>query len=385
VTLNGAYLSNIPSDQTGAPSNVGAFSIRPNFLLSRSTSRQQVTLTYNPSILIYEPAISPDIVDQDAAVMFQERLSPTVTVSLQDSFYKTSDVFDESYTFSEGGVTGSSQTPTAVVIAPYADQLNNTAHADFSYQFGRDGMVGAEGFYTILSYPKSSSSPGLSNFTGGGASAFYNRRLTSSQYMGFKYEYARSTGKQTDQQSGTLTQSVTQTHSIVPFYSLYLTKTLSFSVAAGIQRIDVTVPQSPDAASWSPSIDASMGWQSSRVSVAANYLRFVDAGEGLLGAYSSNGFNASAGWRFANTWTGSVSAYYANLSNETPQLVSFTNGSSVSAQASLSHPLGQHFTTTFGYARIHENFPSIAAISADFNTDSASASISYEFQKPLER
>ncbi len=141
VTAGGDYLSNIPSDKTGASSSVGAFSISPDFMLSRSTPRQQVTLSYSPSILFYEPAISPDVVDQGAAAAIQDRLTQTLSVSIEDSFYKTSDVFDSSYVFSSG-ITGSTQTTQATVIAPFTQQLTNIAGANLSYQFGRNGMIG---------------------------------------------------------------------------------------------------------------------------------------------------------------------------------------------------------------------------------------------------
>ena len=146
VAVSGAYVNNALPGSTTIPVNDGTFSILPMFMLAQSTPRQQTTLSYSPSFVIYEPTTTLDTIDQGAALTYRYRLSQQVSLSLGDSFYRTSDVFDQSYTFSSGGITGSTQTPTETVIAPYAEQMTNTVHGLVSYQFGRDGMVGAERF-----------------------------------------------------------------------------------------------------------------------------------------------------------------------------------------------------------------------------------------------
>ena len=111
---------------------------------------------------------------------------------MQDTFYRSSDVFDQSYLFSTGAITGSTQTPISTVIYPFEEQLSNTANAVISYQFGRDSMVGGGGSYSIVDFPVSTNTSGISNSNVSGASAFYNRRLSRRQYMGFSYQYSRT-------------------------------------------------------------------------------------------------------------------------------------------------------------------------------------------------
>ncbi len=221
---------------------------------------------------------------------FQDRLSPAVTLSAQDSFFRSSDVFDQSYLFSTGAITGSSQTPTTTVITPFAEQLTNTANAVINYQFGRNGMVGGGGSYSLVDFPVSTNTSGISNSNESGASAFYNRRLSRRQYMGFSYQYSRTiAGLDTPTIAGfERQQSETQTHSLLPFYTIYFARAFSFSISAGLQHVDVTLPASLTYNSWSPSAVVSVGWQSNRATLAANYTHTASSGQGLFGAYNAN-------------------------------------------------------------------------------------------------
>ncbi len=191
LAVNGGYVENVFPNSTATPVNDATFSIIPTVAISRSTPRQQETLTYSPSFIFYKPTSVLDTVDQGAAVTFQDRLSPAVTFSLQDNFYRTSDVFDQSYLFSAGAITGSSQTPTTTVIHSIPEQLSNTANAVISYQFGRDSMVGGGGSYSLIDYPFPQTRRAFQIPTMIGASAFYNRRLSRRQYTGVTYQYSR--------------------------------------------------------------------------------------------------------------------------------------------------------------------------------------------------
>jgi hypothetical protein len=333
-------------------------------------------LSYSPSFLIYEPTDTLDTVNQGAALNFMYRFNQQVSLSVNDSFYRTSNVFDQSYTFSNGGITGSTQSPAAAVIAPFTEQMNNFVNGTLSYQFGRDGMVGAGGFYSTFELPNSSNSLGLSNSNGGGASAFYDRRLSRSQYLGMEYEYSRI------DTTGLNQESTTELNSLLPFYTIYFKRTFSFSVSAGIEHDYSTLPQSPPLSSWSPAATLSGGWQRNRANLVASYTHAVTAGNGLIGAFHSNGANAFGGLRLTKSWNAALSLSYEDLATITPQTTSYAGGTTISGQASLTRRLGENFTAAFGYERLHEEY---STISVNPDTNEAFARITYQFRRPVGR
>ncbi len=383
VAVNGAYVNNVLPGSTTSPVNDGTFSILPTFMLSQSTPRQQTTLSYSPSFVIYEPTTTLDTIDQGAALNYRYRLSQQVSLSLGDTFYRTSDVFDQSYTFSSGAITGSTQTPAETVIAPFAEQMTNTVHGLVSYQSGRDAMVGAGGSFSTFDYPSSSNATGLSDSNGSGASAFYNRRLSHSQYLGLEYQFGRSTT------NGLNEQSTTATNSLLPFYTLYFSRSVSFSISGGIEHVSVLLVQSPistTATSWSPEAEVSMGWQCRRANLAASYARTVTSGGGLVGAYNSNAVGISAGYKLTRSWSAGLSTNYTNSKTVSAQIISYTGGgTTLSGQASLARAFGEHFGVGFGYQRLHEDFSGITIISENPDSSQEYARITYQFRKPLGR
>ena len=379
VSANGAYVNNVLPGSTTTPVNDATFSIAPTLTLSRSTPRQHTDLSYSPSFLLYEPTTALNTINQGGSVAVAYRFSEQVSVSLEDYFYRTSNVFDQSYTFSNGGIAGSTQAPTTTVIAPFATQLANTVHGILSYQFGRDGMVGGGGSYSITNFPNPANSSGLSNSNATGASAFYNRRLSRAQYFGLEYEYGHITT------NGLNSQSTIDTHSLLPFYTRYLTRAISFSVVAGIEHTDVTLTQSPETQSWSPSVEASMGWRSSRVAFAANYAHTITSGGGLLGAFNSNGGGGTFTCRLTSNWSGAASANFVRTSDVSPQTVAYAGGTTITGQASLSRAIGEHFNVEFGYQRLHQDYSGLAVISHNPDSDEGFGRISYQFRKPLGR
>jgi hypothetical protein len=377
VSANGGYVNNILQSSNTPPVNDGVFSVYPTFMLARSTPHQQATITYSPSFVFYQPTSVLDTVNQGASLTYQDRLSPHVTFNAEDSFYRTSDVFDQSYFFSDGGVTGSSQNPSTTVIAPFAQQLSNSGQAFLSYQFARNGMIGAGGSYQTADFSAPGASTGLANSNQAGAWAFYNRRLTQSQYFGFVYQYARTLAQQGSQQSDT------QLHSLLPFYTFYFAHAFSVSISGGAQRVGLTLPNLPAAASWSPALVASLGWQRDRGYLAGNYSHTVTSGQGLFGAFKMNSIGLSGGWRLGRTWDAAMSISYSNTSNAVPQLVSYAGGSSIAGQASLTHTIHESFSAAFGYQRLHQQYSGIAIISADPDSNRVYAGITYSFLKPL--
>jgi hypothetical protein len=387
LVFNSAYDDNVLGGASSTPVGDFTYTIFPTITLDQSTPRQHLTLTYSPGFTFYQHTSTLNSTDQNATVNFQYRLSEHISVSVRDLFQKSSNIFNQPYPLTGGPISGSPQSLPAGVIAPYADRLSNTANADISYQFSRNRMIGGGGFTAQLSYPHPAEASGLSNSDSRGGSAFYNQRLSSTQYAGVTYLFVASQTNPVDTQgTSSTTQSYAQTNTIMPFYTVYLTPTLSFSLSGGPQHFSATQFLSLPVRSWVPSALASIGWQGNQVNLAASYSKTVTGGAGLPGAFSSNNANVSALWLVSRTWKIGSAANYSIITNVTPLFISSSpGGHTVSGTLSVQRSLSEHFKAEFGYTRLHQSYSGIAVISNAPDTNREYISISYQFRRPLGR
>ena len=334
-------------------------------------------MRYSPTFTFYQHTNTLDTIDQAANFEFQYRLTPRVSATLQDSFLRTSNVFNASYPFSNP-VTGSTLTPTPTVIAPFAEQLLNTTSGVLSYQFGKNAMVGGGGGFTVFDFSDATQNAGIYNSKESEGAAFYNRRLSPSQYFGVEYQYNRNLAFPT---TGV---NEVQVHSFLPFYSLYFNRHLSLTVSVGAQFVAISPFQLQKFDSWSPEANLSFGWESERGGIAASYAHTITSGGGLLGSYTSNGASLSAGWKLARAWNSGVSMLYVKTDNMAPLIQSSGSaGNTLSGQASLGHPIGERFAIGVGYQYFHEQYDDIPIVNADPNADREFISISCHLQKTL--
>jgi hypothetical protein len=392
VAFTPAYVDNILPGETStttggasAPISDETYSIVPSISYNRLTTRQTAEFVYTPNFIFYqptsnEPTSSLDSIDQSATLEFEYRLKPQVGLAIEDTFLRTHNVFNESYSFSTP-VTGSTLASTPGVIAPFAEQLTNSTNGVLSYQFGQNAMVGGGGSYSLFDLSDTvEASTGLYNSNSTGGMAFYSRRISSGQYLGVAYQYGRI-----------LTYPVggvdeTQTHALLPFYTLYIKRGFSFSVSAGAQHIADADFQGASSNSWTPIGVTSMSWQGSRGRVAANYSRMVTSGNGVIGAYYSNAVITSGDWDITHTWIADVSFGYVSINTVSSQIKStFPQGDSITGQAALEHSFGEHFRMTLGYQHLHENYSDLGFAIEDPDSNREYGTITYEFRRPLGR
>jgi len=321
--------------------------------------------------------------DQSANASFQYRLSPHISMNASDSFEKTADVFNQPSLLG-GPVIGSGQPSPVTVIVPFAHQIVNTTNAGISYQFSRNGLIGGSAFFGLLNYPNPSEASGLSNSNSLGFSGFYGTRLSSSQYIGAAYQFGHSVS------SPQSIHSVTEAHSVVAFYTLYLDHAVSLSVAGGPQyyNTDITPAQAafPSVHGWAPSITASVGWQKSHATFAGSYSRLVTGGGGLQGSYHLSGFNGFVGWQMARTWTIESGGRYSATDNTGTVGTSISqNGRTISGNISLKHQLGDHINAELGYSRLNQSYSGITAVANTPDTNREYFSITYQLSRPLGR
>jgi hypothetical protein len=386
-TFSTAYNDNVLTGNSATPASDFIYTIAPSIAFNKTTERQHLTLTYSPGFTFYQHTSTLNAANQNAAVNFQYRLSEHTTISLGDSFQKSTNVFDQFYPVSGETVSGSPKAPPTGVVAPFAEQLSNSANIGLSYQFSRNGMIGASGIATENNYPNTAEAPGLYNSNSFGGSAFYTRRLSSSQYIGGTYQYLRSQSDPVNVQANPATaQPEVQTHTLLAFYTIYLNPTLSLSLSSGPQHADATQAPSPPFSSWTPSVTASVGWQRNHTNFVASYLRTVTGGLGLPGAYNSNSTNASVRWQMARSWNIGAAGSYFNNKNLTPSFPSSNpGGQTASGTASVQYFMSEHLSVELGYSRVHQSYSGIAVISAAPDSNRGFVSLSYRVTRPVGR
>lgn len=387
LILNAAYDDNLIPGETTTPVGDTSYSFWPTVVLNLKTPRQQRTFTYSPGFTLYQHTSALNAADQSASLNFQYRLTQHMTISLNDSFQKISNVFNQPYPLSGGAISGSSQSSPTGVILPYANQLSNTANIGLSYQFSLNGMIGFSGLATQMRYPNPAEAAGLYNSNSLGGSAFYSHRLSTSQYVGLTYQYLGSQSNPTSGQANPPNaQADVKTNTVSPFYTIYLNPTLSLSVSGGPQHVDASQSLSPSFRSWKPSAMASIGWQRSTTNVVASYSRSVTGSMGLPGAFDSSSASASARWQITRTFIVGSQVSYATFTNIAPLFSPyFPGGHTVSGTASLQHSISDRFKAEMGYIRLHQSYSGIATISNAPDSNSEYISITYQFTRALGR
>jgi len=379
LAVSAAYDDDVLSSTSVKPTSDFIYTIQPTIALDQTTERQQRTLTYSPGFTLYQRSSSLNAMDQAAGADFQFRLSPYATIAVRDQFRKSANVFSGLNAGAGGAVTGSGPVGTGV-LAPYADQLRNTANVDFTYQYSLNSMIGAGGTLTNLDFPSGADVPGLYSSSSRGGSAFYSHRMLGRNYLGGTYQYEQAL----ESPKGAATE--TDTHSLLGFYTFYFRRNVSLSLSGGAQYSEAMQSRMSTESLWGPAARASVGWQAQRFNVAASYAHQVTAGGGLLGAFHSNSASLLTRWQAARRWTLGAGASYSINKSVAPQFsLSTPGGHSISGTALVQHAMGEHFNAEIGYARLHQSYSGVAVISSNPDSDREYVSITYQFTRPLGR
>lgn len=386
-TFTSTYNSNIYGSGYSKPVSDMSYSVWPTLSLDKTTSRLHFVLSCSPGFTFYQHTSTFNQSNHNFAANFQYRLSPNLSLTLQDGFYKASNIFNQPNPLLATPVSGSASVQSVAVIAPVADQLNNTASAELTYQVSADGMIGANGTFAELYYPSQSQASGLYNSHSDGGSVFYSRQLGDKYYLGGTYQYQNALSYPAASTSlSAQTQTHIQTQTIFLFFSVYLKPNLSLSVSAGPQHYSATQSSLPTSASWAPMTMASLGWQGERTTFAVSYRRTATGGGGLNGAFSSNIAMASATWQMSRTWTAAISGGYSNYKTLTPLFIqSSPGGHTILGTASAQRSLSEHLNLQLGWNWAHQTYGDVAVISTNPDINRVFVSINYQFTRPLQR
>jgi hypothetical protein len=379
LMFSSAYDSEATIGTNGQPVSDVSYSIFPTISLDQTRSRLHWVLSYSPGYTFYQRNSSLDLASQSLAVDLKYRLSPHVTLSLRDSFQKTSDLLNQPNQDFAQPVSGSVFVPNNSVIAPVANVLTNTANAAITYQFSANGMVGANGTFTNLHYPNQAQVPGLGDSSSRAGSVFYNYRLSKMHYIGATYQYQEFLAYPT------VGQSETQAHSVFLFYTIYFKPTFSVSFFGGPQYSNTQQFGLPTSGSWSPGGGASMSWQGRLTSLALSCSRAVNSGGGLAGAVEATSASASLRRQLTRSLSASMAASYADNSVLDALPALNTSGHTISGSASMQRQFGQHLNLQLQYMRLHQSYSDVAVLSTVPDRNRGSITISYQFARPLGR
>jgi hypothetical protein len=377
ITENTAYINNMYAGSASSSIAETTVSVLPVIEFDSTVARQHFAATYSPGFTLYTPSSALNEVDNTAALDYSFRPTPHTAVNATDQFQDSSNPFGLANAQSSG-ISGSSEPTTPGATPPFAKRLTNSAAAEFTIQPGLNVMLGASGSSTTLHYPNPSQTTGLYDSSSSAGSGFYNCRISNIQYSGATYQYA----DMLEYPAGET--STTQTQTVMGYYTVYPSSKLSLSVSGGPQRYQTTQPPFPTSSAWGPSVSASTGWQGTRASLAASYSQSVTGGGGLLGAFHSRGANASLHWRMSRAWTAGANGAYSINKSVNPAVSAGTqNGHSVSGTITLGYSMGEHWSVTFDYDRLHESYSGIPAISANPDSNREAVSVAWQFLRPM--
>jgi hypothetical protein len=380
ITFSGGYSTNVLGGTN--PVSDMSYSVWPTIAFDKTTYRMHLEFDYAPGFTVYQHSSSLNQGNQNVAMNLQYHFTPNLSVSLQEGFQKTSNIFDQANPLSSTSVSGSAPTSTTAIIAPAASLMTNTTSVQFRYQISGDAMIGGGGGYSTLYYPSSQQDAGgLYNSRTASGSLFYSTRFREKNYVGVQYQYQNSLSFQSEAPS-----VLTQSQTIFFFITRYLNPYLSVSVSVGPQHYSAEQPGQVPAGSWQPLTMVSMNWQGERTTLAGSYARTVSGGGGLNGTFHSNDASLFASWRASKNWTTGVSGSYSNYQNLVPFFfLSNPGGHTLLGTASLQRTLNEHASIQFGYSWAHQSYLGIPTISNNPNTNRAFATLNFTFSRPLQR
>ncbi len=378
------YDDNVAAGYSSKPASDTIFSIWPTVTFDKETLQLKEQFNYSPGFSFYEPTTTLNESDQNATANFDYHPSHTSSISLQDSFLRSSTLFSQPFAGGLGDVSGSTPAQVTGVVPPFADRISNAASLQLSDEAQDNLMFGVGAQYGQLDYPDSSQVVGLYNSVSYGGSAFMSIRSAARQYVGGNIQHTRiiSYLKGTD--------STLQSDNFFAFYTIYLRNsprsTLSLSFTGGPEHY--IAMQYPEASvqAWSPAGTVAVGWQAHLSSLSASYSHNVAGGGGLPGAYTEDRLRGLFRRELTHTWAANFSGLYSlnqNLTSSFPS--SEPGGHTISFSASAEHTVNRNLKYAFGYDRVDETYTGVGAFANLPGSNHEYFSISYQMTRPLGR
>ncbi len=383
ITGEAAYDNNVFAGfSSAAPQGEMEYSIWPSMNFNRTTGRTVAEFKYSPGFSLYEPDTSYNEVDQTASMNMKYLLGEHSSVSVDDTFLRSSSLYNSPDGLSAGAVTGTAPLQAVGAVAAFANRITNLAGVSLTTQAGENEMFSIRGQYGQLDYPDAAQVPGLYNATAWNGSASFSERSSARQYLGGLIQHSRIVSYLPS------TDNVVETDNLFGFYTIYLrdskTSVISLSVSLGPEHYRAEQYPVPPALGWTPAGTLGIGWQGHYTSLAMNVSRTLTGGGGLSGAYSEDTANAFLRRQLSKTWTVSLSGLYSNNKNETPSFPQTEpGGHGFITSVSAEHRLTRDLKVQFGYDRTVQHYQDIGVLAKFPTNDRVYGSITYELTRPI--
>jgi hypothetical protein len=379
MVFTAAYTDNLMQVNNKGPISDEIYTFLPTIGLERRTPKQGQSLHYSSGFTLYQNTSELNGVSQDASGSYDFHLSPYAIVSISDNFQQNYNLYNQGNPFASGGVSGSPSSTNAL-IAPFANQMQNSASAAVDYQYGRNAMIGASGAYSIMQYSQLSDVPGLNNQDTTDGSAFFARRIARSQYLGLTYQISKFVTHPID--------TYTVSNTVFGFYTHYFTSRFSMSILGGPEHYTTWTQTAAKQGAWTPAIQGSLGWQRQRTNLSASFSHVVTGAGGLIGTYHSNVGGLNARVAVSRTWSAEAHVDYMQFKNVHPNAAQFTGypgGHTIAGGVGVQHRITERIYMEAGYQHFHQTYGTIAVASSFLGSNRAFGSISYQFSRPLGR
>lgn len=366
-----------------------SYSVLPNIQLDQTRSRLHWILGYYGGFTANQRLSQRNQASHNVNGSLQYRLSPHMDLRLSDNFLDTTGLLQQFQNGVGTPVTGPINQPNTTLITPLAKNLNNTANADWSYQFSRDNLIGAGGtFYIAHFHDQPAGSAALLDTETRSGDFYLNHRFTARNWTGITYKFQHlSVG------GGA---SLTDTHSLLLSHTIYLREHMTLSFFAGpeysqIEAVTVTANITPPVISFatvsnedhhlSVSGGGSFGWQGKLTSLRLEASRKVSDGGGLLGAVVLTGVEGGVRRQLTQNTAVFLNASYGH----NRELGNFTTGvllTSATGTVGLEQHVGQNFLVRLDYGRDYQTEDTAVGT---INHNRGTVSISYSFTRPMGR
>jgi hypothetical protein len=364
-----------------------SYLILPSFDIGQTRERWNWDFGYSPGFTINQRVTEQNQAAQNLSMVFAYRLSPHVTVQINEHFEKANSLFSGLLGNTTVAGPGPLQQPNSSVLTPVADRTGNTTGLDLTYQFSASSLVGASGNYYFVNYDSpANSAAGTSSLIDSrswGGNAFYARRFSNRHWAGVTYNYQRllfDPGYRT---------GVNRT---LLFYSISTGPQLTFSLWAGPEQTTSLMPSVPqDATSattseahWGVAGGADLTWQGRRTTFRLEYTRQTSDGGGLAQAVHLQQVGGELQERLTARWTTGLSLGYGKN-----QPLNVVKGqapyNSWLGNVALNCHLTENLAFGLRYGRDQLTYEYPAATTAQSNRNRAWFSMSYSFSRPLGR
>ncbi|HYU46710.1 MAG TPA: hypothetical protein VEK84_11115 [Terriglobales bacterium] len=357
------------------------FSVFPNIAIEQSTSRTQWSLGYAGGFTVNQRLSNRN---QGSHVLRFDsgfRLSPHVNLRVAEDFSLTAGIFGASTgTAFQPGPGGSNTN----LITPLANQRSSATVGEADYHFALKDLVGASGSFYDLHYSDVTTPGTLVDTRTAAGSAFWLHQIVRRDWAGISYRFQRLTFDPNGE---------TRVHAFTVTNTLNISKTFTVSAFIGPEHSDNhgVAASGPDAGQvsnfgdWSMAGGVEGGWQDGRTGVTAGYSRQVSDGSGVLGAVRLQNIHAAVRRELIPGWAATFGATYG--SNGSLTLASSANATSAtsikttSVGATLERNIGRSLGFQIGYVHDFQN----QSGASDINRNRFSATLSYQWAKPLGR